>query len=72
MISYSHIMSLPSDSIQSSSSVSVSAQKSKRYRERRKQGLTSHHLATKDEQTRLLSLPYQTLTDQEKSRVRYY
>lgn len=46
--------------------------KCRRYRQRRRAGVASHHLSTPDEQRHLLSLPYSTLNEQQKARVRYY
>ena len=50
----------------------TSAVKQHRYRQRRQQGIPVRQIATPDEQLHLLSLPYSTLTPQQKSRVRYY
>jgi len=50
----------------------TSAAKTRRYRQRRQAGIAPRHMATPDEQRQLLSLPYNTLTPKQKSRVRQY
>ena len=49
-----------------------SAVKTRRYRQRQRAGIIARPMATPDEQHRLLSLPFDTLTPKQKARVRYY
>ena len=60
-------MSSDSDHLSTANSV-----KCRRYRQRRRAGVVSRTVASSDEQRRLLSLPYETLNEQQKARVRYY
>ena len=62
-----YIMSSDSDDHSTANSV-----RCRRYRQRRQAGVPPEHRSTPDEQRRLLSLPYNTLTPKQKSRVRYY
>lgn len=50
----------------------TSAARTRHYRRRQRASVAPRPMATPDEQQRLLSLPYNTLTPQQKSRVRYY
>lgn len=60
-------MSSDSDDVSVSSAV-----KTRRYRQRKRAGIVSRPMASAEEQHRLLSLPFETLTPQQKARVRYY
>ena len=50
----------------------TSAAKTRRYRQRKRAGIVARPMASADEQLRLLSLPFETLTPKQKARVRYY
>ena len=50
----------------------ISAAKTRRYRQRKRAGIVARPMASADEQHRLLSLPFETLTPKQKARVRYY